>query len=111
MFAQILKWLQGTPSANSLSGNAFKAKFQATPNAVLLDVRTRAEYGGGSIKGAKNIDFLSSNFGSEIKKLDKNKTYFVFCASGNRSSKACKMMEEMGYTAYNLNGGVRAWPR
>lgn len=110
MFGQIFKMFAGTPSANSLSGKDFKAKYQETKDAVLLDVRTRAEYSGGSIKGAKNIDFFSSNFGSEIKKLDQNKTYFVFCASGNRSGKACKMMEDLGYTVYNLNGGVGAWP-
>ncbi len=110
MFNSIFKMFQSTPSANSLSGADFKAKFTETTNAVLLDVRTKAEYNGGAIKGAKNIDFFSSNFSAEIQKLDKTKTYFLYCASGNRSGKACKTMDQMGFTTFNLVGGVGAWP-
>ncbi len=111
MFGKILKMMQGTSNVNHLSGTAFKAKFMETQNAVILDVRTKAEYNGGHLKGAKNLDFFSSNFGAEAQKLDKTKIYFLYCASGNRSGKACKMMDDLGLQTFNLVGGVGAWPK
>ncbi len=111
MFKQIWNLLKGSSNPNDLSGADFKAKFTETPNAVMLDVRTRAEFNGGSLKGAKNIDFFSSNFKTEVQKLDKNKTYFVYCRSGNRSSQACSVMEQLGYKTFNLLGGIGAWPK
>lgn len=111
MFKQLLNLLKGGGSANNLSGADFKAKYQQTPNAVLLDVRTPGEYGSGNIKGAKNINYMSASFRADVQKLDKNKAYFLYCRSGNRSSQACGVMEQMGYTVYNLAGGIGAWPR
>ena len=111
MFQQFFKLLMGGGNANTLKGIDFKAKFSETPNALLLDVRTSDEFKSGSLKGAKNINFLSSGFRTEVQKLDKGKTYFVYCRSGNRSGQACSIMEQLGYTAYNLSGGIGAWPK
>ncbi len=111
MFKQIWNLLKGSSNPNDLSGADFKAKFTETPNAVMLDVRTKAEVSSGVLKGAKNIDFFSSNFKTEAQKLDKNKTYFVYCRSGNRSSQACSVMEQLGYKTFNLVGGIGAWPK
>jgi rhodanese-related sulfurtransferase len=94
----------------NLSGEEFKNLFEATPGAVLLDVRTKGEFQGGTIKGAKNIDLMSPSFRQEISKLDKNKSYFLFCRSGNRSGQACNMMAEQQYKVYNLAGGIGTWP-
>ncbi|TPE46235.1 rhodanese-like domain-containing protein [Pontibacter mangrovi] len=94
-----------------LNGESFKAKYTSTPKAKLLDVRTPGEFSAGSIKGAQNIDVTSSQFQSALSKLDKDKEYFVFCRSGNRSGSACKMMADQGYNVYNLAGGIGAWPR
>jgi rhodanese-related sulfurtransferase len=94
----------------NLPGEEFKNLFQATTGAVLLDVRTKGEFQGGTIKGAKNIDLMSPSFRQEISKLDKNKTYFLFCRSGNRSGQACTFMAEQQYKVYNLAGGIGTWP-
>jgi rhodanese-related sulfurtransferase len=48
---------------------------------------------------------------ASLGKLDKDKEYFVFCRSGNRSGSACKLMADQGFKVYNLAGGVGAWPR
>jgi rhodanese-related sulfurtransferase len=53
---------------------------------------------------------MSFNFKNEIEQLDKNKTYFVYCRSGNRSGQACMMMSDLSLKAYNLIGGIGAWP-
>jgi rhodanese-related sulfurtransferase len=95
----------------NLGGSDFKSRFQTEKGSVLLDVRTPAEYSGGSIPGSKNLDFNSSQFRSGLEKLDKSKTYFVFCRSGGRSAGACTLMAEKGFKVCNLAGGIGAWPR
>ena len=82
----------------------------AEAGVITLDVRTPGEFMSGFIKGAKNIDFQSGNFETEIAALDKNVTYAVYCRSGNRSGQAVKVMHDAGFhNVYNLNGGVIDW--
>ncbi|MFN0213731.1 MAG: rhodanese-like domain-containing protein [Saprospiraceae bacterium] len=63
----------------NLSGRAFKKQLNETEKAVLLDVRTASEFSGGTIPGARNIDFLSPAFGKKVEQMDKEATY---CSSG-----------------------------
>jgi rhodanese-related sulfurtransferase len=100
----------GSPRNLNLSGGQFKQQLQDAPKAVLLDVRTSAEFGSGTIPGARNIDFFSPIFQQKIGQLDKDATYFVFCRSGNRSGQACKMMHQIGFDVRNLSGGIGAFP-
>ncbi len=93
-----------------LDGNTFKTRFQSSANAELLDVRTAGEFASGSIKGAKNLDVTTGQLQSALKTMDKDKEYFVFCRSGNRSGTACDLMTAQGFKAYNLSGGIGAWP-
>ena len=88
----------------------FKEKIEKGENIVILDVRTPAETAEGMIKGAINIDVNASSFNSEIAKLDKEKTYLVYCRSGMRSTKACNILCESGFiNLVNLSGGYGAW--
>lgn len=68
-----------------------------TKNMVIIDVRTDAEYQDGHVQNSVNIDILNPDFKNKIEKLDKNKTYKVYCRSGNRSSQAEKMMKSLGF--------------
>jgi rhodanese-related sulfurtransferase len=46
----------------------------------------------------------------EIEKLDKNKTYYVYCRSGNRSFHAGNFMLQAGFQkVYNLEPGIIGW--
>ena len=94
-----------------LDGTTFKTKYTNAPKAELLDVRTAGEFASGTIPGAKNLDVTSPQFQSALHTLDKDKEYFVFCRSGNRSGSACDLLIAHGFKAYNLSGGVGAWPR
>jgi len=80
-------------------------------NAVVMDVRTEAEVADGIIVNAIHIDiYKGQEFISEIEDLDKSKSYYVYCRSGNRSGQACKIMEQLGFeNAYNLEGGMLQW--
>lgn len=87
----------------------FKAKM-TEPNTVILDVRTPAETAEGMIDGAIAIDYEADTFEAEVDKLDKEKTYLVYCKSGGRSSGACRILAQKGFkNLYNLDGGYSAW--
>jgi rhodanese-related sulfurtransferase len=100
----------GTKAETDLTAEEFKAKMDADPKAELLDVRTAGEYAEGAIENAKNIDFFSSNFRAQMENLPKDKTYFVYCRSGNRSGQAVKFLKNLGCEAFNLDGGIMSWP-
>lgn len=94
----------------SVDATSFQTKLKETPDAVLVDVRTPQEVAQGKIKGASNIDFNSDDFRKKISALDKNKTYFVYCAKGGRSSQAIDLMSSMGFkNLVNLKGGFTEW--
>lgn len=80
-------------------------------NAIILDVRTRDEVDQGYIPNAIHIDiYQGQGFINELEQLSKDKTYFVYCRSGNRSGQACAIMDQLGFkTAYNLVGGITDW--
>lgn len=75
---------------------------------VIIDVRTAGEYNLRHIRGALNIDFYSPAFSAQLDELDKNKTYLIYCASGNRSGKAHDLMPGLGFhEVYNMLGGMK----
>jgi rhodanese-related sulfurtransferase len=81
-------------------------------NTVVIDVRSPGETAQGKIPGAKEMNLMGAGFKQQIAKLDKTKTYLVYCRSGNRSATACGMMAAEGIeNLYNLSGGYSAWER
>lgn len=71
--------------------------------AILIDVRTIAEYSSGHLDGAKNIpvEVIAEQIESEIS--DKDTKIVVYCRSGNRSATAGQTLIDMGYTnVYDL---------
>jgi rhodanese-related sulfurtransferase len=79
-------------------------------NFIILDIRTTEEFADGHIEDAVNIDFYSSTFNDELDKLDKTKTYLVYCRTANRSGQAMPMMKELGFEeVYNMLGGIVEW--
>ena len=99
-----------TKAYKNLNGKEFKDTYQNAKKAVLLDVRTAAEFSSGSIKGSRNLDIMSPLFIESIASLDKNSEYFVFCRSGNRSAQACSIMAKQDLKVCNLADGIGAWP-
>jgi rhodanese-related sulfurtransferase len=93
-----------------VSAEKFKEAL-AEDDIQVIDVRTAAEYQGGTIGDAVNIDVMSSDFKTKIATLDKSKKTLIFCKVGGRSGRAGAMMEEMGFeTVIDLSGGYAAWP-
>jgi rhodanese-related sulfurtransferase len=56
------------------------------------------------------IDYYSDTFKNELDKLDKNKTYLIYCRTGRRTGLTLDIMEEPGFIeVYNMLGGITQW--
>jgi rhodanese-related sulfurtransferase len=86
------------------AGQSVNFKDLTGKGAVVVDVRTVAEFRTGHIKNAVNVplDKISTEL-SLIKKI--NKPIIAVCRSGSRSSIAVNILKKAGIEAYN--GG--AW--
>ena len=74
--------------------------------AIWVDVRTLAEYEGGHLPGAHNINF--DRIGSHISEIttDKSALVMLYCKSGRRSGFAKHTLEQLGYSNVVNAGGI-----
>ena len=93
-----------------INSQELKKLISDKPDFVIIDIRTEMETKKGRIPNAKWMDASDKEFMSKIKNLDKNKTYCLYCASGDRSEMAVSFMEMNGFTnIYDLKGGISSW--
>ncbi len=88
-----------------ISTAEFKEKLDKE-RGVIIDVRTKEEYDAGHLKLTDDqIDYLNGDFQESVKSLDKNKTYYLYCRSGNRSGKAAQILDKEGFeSVFNVGG-------
>jgi metal-sulfur cluster biosynthetic enzyme/rhodanese-related sulfurtransferase len=109
----------GTPPPRDvvLKGTAWRAMepapalvhWQQHPDLYVLDVRTPAEFAAGHIPNAHLVplDELEDRLG-ELPAKDAE--LLVTCAAGGRSTQACQILADRGWTRLlNLAGGMHAW--
>ncbi|WP_395042978.1 rhodanese-like domain-containing protein [Flavobacterium sp.] len=97
-------------SYKTIDGLLFEEKILSEKNAQLIDVRSPEEYNVEHIQNAKNINWNSEDFVSNVEKLDKSKPVLVYCKVGGRSSQAATKLSELGFKeVYNLDGGIMKW--
>lgn len=88
----------------------FKKAMDSLQDEIVIDLRTADELKGGKIANALHIDFFGPDFEPAIARLDKSKTYLIYCASGGRSGETVELMNKMGFkNIYNLEAGFRGW--
>jgi rhodanese-related sulfurtransferase len=98
----------GTTQTN-LSVDDFEKSIAAT-NIQILDVRTPEEYQSGHLKNAMLANWNNeTEFQERVKALDKAKPVYTYCLSAARSNAATEWLNQNGFTAYNLSGGIVAW--
>ncbi|MBP9186869.1 MAG: rhodanese-like domain-containing protein [Bacteroidia bacterium] len=104
--------IEATPSDvefKVLSAADFNNAITNNPG-IILDVRTPGEFKKGYIKDARLLDIFSDEFDTELNKLDRNATYYVYCASGGRSAECTEKMQGLGFKkVYDLDNGMGAW--
>jgi len=77
---------------------------------IILDIRTPGEYQSGHLKDAAMIDYYSKSFVDEIGRLDRKKSYLVYCRSGNRSARSMDLFKKLEFQKiYHLSSGINGW--
>ena len=77
---------------------------------IILDVRTKGEYGMGHIPKAINIANESIGSQPPAELPDKDQLILVYCRSGKRSHDAAQKLAAMGYGNVVDFGGIMDWP-
>jgi rhodanese-related sulfurtransferase len=77
---------------------------------VILDVRNQSEFDLGHLYDATLIPlFMLENRTIELQNHINDKI-IVYCSAGSRSTQACQLLIEKGFTkVYNIIGGINAW--
>jgi rhodanese-related sulfurtransferase len=81
-----------------------------TQGALLVDVRSQAEYDSGHIIDARHVPQEQVGQAAETLKRFKDKVVITCCESGMRSGAAAKVLRTQGFNnVVNLRGGLQAW--
>jgi phage shock protein E len=101
-----------TAEKRNLNADQAARLMEEKPEIIILDVRTPEEYAVGHIQKALNINYYDQTFQKDLTRLEPRKSYLIYCASGNRSSKARVILTQIGITnLYHLDGGIKAWQK
>ncbi|HEY3629699.1 MAG TPA: rhodanese-like domain-containing protein [Jatrophihabitantaceae bacterium] len=76
-------------------------------DAVLLDVREPDEWAAGHVDGARHIPM--NDIPRRTAELDQDTDLVVVCKVGGRSAQVTAYLNQQGYRATNLDGGMLAW--
>ncbi|MFC8303484.1 rhodanese-like domain-containing protein [Specibacter sp. NPDC057265] len=80
---------------------------QLGADAVILDVREDYEWEAGHVDGAVHIPL--DQLPARLEELDPDTDLHVICRTGGRSFRATTWLNENGYSAFNVIGGMGAW--
>jgi glyoxylase-like metal-dependent hydrolase (beta-lactamase superfamily II)/rhodanese-related sulfurtransferase len=98
----------------SIKPNELKKKIDQGEDIFILDVRNSEEHKSWKISYDRYpdsqlipIDELPSR--ESLKKIPKDKEIITFCARGNRSMSAAKILSKYGYKVKSIEGGLNGW--
>jgi rhodanese-related sulfurtransferase len=80
---------------------------EVAAGALLLDVREDNEFAAGRSADARHIPLMT--LPDALDQLDRSRVIVCVCRSGGRSGRAADFLNEQGFTAKNLEGGMQAW--
>ncbi len=74
-------------------------------DAFVIDVREDEEvFETGTIKGAVHLPMMTVP--NNLNKIPKDREIYILCRSGRRSYEVASYLNELGYNAINLKGGI-----
>lgn len=73
----------------------------------LLDVRETDEWRAGRAPGAMHIPL--GELGRRASEVPQDRKVYVVCRAGGRSAQAVMALNDAGWTAVNVAGGMQAW--
>ena len=113
IFAIIFLAFFNSPDTNweRVNVDTFEQSIKDNPDALLLDVRTTAEWEqDGYLKDALLIPHSDLESRSDELPEDKEELILLYCRSGNRSQDAAETLLDLGYTnIIELATGINGW--
>ncbi len=99
----------GMIAANLLRGYSSVAHWEdlAESDAFILDVREPFEFKRGHVKNAVNIPL--GVLRSQMANLNRNREIWTYCAVGQRSYFAARVLDLHGFKVKNISGGYIMW--
>jgi len=103
-------WQEAELPVQQLSQITVEALHSLRHDLKVLDVRDQNEWEEGHIKGAWHIPYYFIE--EHLQELDPTRPIAVICATGQRSSIACSILQGHGFTQlFNVVGGMDAWEK
>ena len=101
-------WQEADLPTQQLGQISVEALHSMRHDLKILDVRDQSEWEEGHIKGATHIPYYF--IVQHLQELHNTQPLAVICASGQRSSIACSLLQKHGFTQlFNVVGGMEAW--
>ena len=91
------------PDVQRITANAFSLQNKQT-KWIIVDVRSQLERDVSLIHGSLSVDEFEAQWD-----LFKEIPILVYCTAGCRSGAYTRMLNQKGFKAFNLQGGVLAW--
>lgn len=117
MLDALQRWLQrhapapATPAASPslpAADDAIAVPALGGDEPLLIDVRSPAEYRGGTLRGAVNVPLSQLEAWIPAAAPDRGRPVLLFCASGGRSAAGCHLLRQLGYAQAQNAGGLHA---
>ena len=100
----LLRARAGGPTLDTLAAT----QLMNSRDVQIVDVRSAAEFGSGSLRNARNIPL--EQVAAQAPALPKDKPAIVVCETGRRASLAAVKLRSAGiHEVYILAGGLHAW--
>jgi rhodanese-related sulfurtransferase len=80
---------------------------QAIDSPRIIDVREDDEWAEAHVDGTTHVPM--STLTENLDKIPDDSTVYVLCHSGGRSARVTDYLEQQGYDAVNIVGGITAW--
>jgi rhodanese-related sulfurtransferase len=90
-----------------VSPKDLSAKLKSGGQFTFIDIRPEREYAAGHIAGALNVPL--EQLQDKLKGLSKKSEYVVYDRRVERSRKAALTLQDGGYAAHSLSGGLVMW--
>ncbi len=75
------------------------------PSYNIIDIRDKYSYDKKHIYNSTNIP-VTDLLNNPSKYINKNDTYYIYCAKGISSKKTCELLSVLGYKVVNVKGGI-----
>lgn len=92
----------------NFGGNTPSVQAGAVPDGgYLLDVREPDEWSAGHAADAVHIPL--GRLAERAGEVPQDRDVYVVCRSGGRSAQATEALNQAGWQAHNVDGGMQAW--